>query len=93
MIMTTRKTTLTIALIALASAATFAASAATVSPEKNSPPSSADNPAPVAASKTTKVYDHKYNITRYVTKQAGSEFVGTSATESVKPTWYRFGHP
>ncbi len=41
--MTTRKTTLTIALIALASAATFAASAATVSPEKNSPPSSADN--------------------------------------------------
>ena len=91
--MTTRMTTLTITLVALAWAATFAASAATVSPEKYSPPSNTDNPALVAASKTTKVYDHKYNITRYVTKQAGGEFVGTGATESVKPGWYRFGHP
>ena len=90
--MTNRKTTL-IALVALATAATFAASAATVSPEKTLPSSSTDNPAVVAASKTMKVYDHKYNITRSVTKQAGSEFVGTSATESVKPGWYRFGHP
>jgi len=43
----------------------------------------------------TKVYDHKYNTTSYVAKQADVDFVGTSACEPVKakPSWYRFGHP
>lgn len=47
--MTTRKTTPTIALIAVASAASFAVSAATLSPEKYSPPFNADNTVLVAA--------------------------------------------
>ena len=43
----------------------------------------------------TKVYDHKYNTTRYVAKQPDSEFVGTSAREPAKatPNWYKWGHP
>ena len=47
------------------------------------------------ATNTTKVYDHKYNTVRSVTKQADSEFVGTNASERAKstPGWYRFGHP
>ena len=32
------------------------------------------------ATNTTNVHDQKYNTTRYVAKQANSEFVGTSAT-------------
>ena len=47
------------------------------------------------ATDMTRVYDHKYNTVRYVSKQADSEFVGTSARETPKstPSWYKFGHP
>jgi type IV pilus biogenesis protein CpaD/CtpE len=47
------------------------------------------------ATNMTKVHDQKYNTTRYVTKQADSEFVGTSASTAAKvePSWYKFGHP
>lgn len=51
--------------------------------------------ATTATTDTTKVYDHKYNTTRYVAKQPDSEFVGTSAREPAKttPSWYKYGHP
>lgn len=49
--MTTRKTTLTFALVALASTASFGVSAAILNPEKDSPPFTTDNQGIVAASK------------------------------------------
>ncbi len=43
------------------------------------------------------VYDHKNNVTRYATRSADSDFVGTSAktpnAQQANPSWYRFGHP
>jgi hypothetical protein len=43
----------------------------------------------------TQIRDNKYNTVRYVPKQADTEFVGTSASETAKanPSWYKFGHP
>ena len=42
------------------------------------------------------VYDHKYNVTRYVDRSAQSDFVGTSSkspSRGKNPSWYAFGHP
>lgn len=42
-----------------------------------------------------KVYDHKYNTTAYASKEAQSDFVGTSApkADASKPAWYWRLHP
>lgn len=56
----------------------------------------ATTPATAPASGKIAVYDHKYGVTRYVTRSVESDFVGTSAkaqTKKNQPSWYVFGHP
>jgi hypothetical protein len=90
--MKTRKTLLTLALVAAASTLSVALSAEALAPASASPA------APTAApAKKILVIDHKANTVRYVYAPAQSEFVGTSAKADPPtpkgPSRSATGHP